>query len=312
MKKFFLFFIFIASLVVAGAWLFKLEGKIVYLGEDAAQNSAASVNLAFEKSLSKKDLIKNYQKGKLKVLIVPGHDNEFSGASYGGYDEADFNIEFARYLTEVLSSDRDIDVVLARDLVTGFYSKDILDYLDNHRDGIFDFRVSKKSLMKGLLANGFIEDRSNDNHAFAKEEILHRLYGINKWSNENNIDLIIHVHFNDYAGRKWNQPGKYSGLAVYVSDDQYPNGAASIALGQAVFKSLNSIRPTSTSPFEVAGVVPGQELVATGANATLDAASILIEYGFMYEPEFQNAVDRETVFKEMAKKTYEGLVEYLK
>ena len=308
MKRVLIVLILWGVLIVAGWQVFHHETKLVYLGSE--QVSRRSAALSFQESILSKDLINRYRRGKLRVLVVPGHDNQYSGASYQGKREADFNIEFARYLVEALAADPKLEVMVARDLLTGFYSAEIAELLDQDRDSVLSFKAAKKSLMNELLAGGLVEDRSTNNHSFATSEISYRLYGINKWINDNDIDLVIHIHFNDYPGHK-SGPGKYKGITVYTPDEQYPNGQAGIDVGVAVFEALNQIRPTSNNPLELTGVVPDQELIAIGSNASVNAAAILVEYGYIYEPEFQSPVEREKIFKAMAEKTYEGLVNYL-
>lgn len=299
---------FVGGLVFIGWQIWHSDPILTY-------NSAGSLSgrlgaLVFQETITAKDLRNDYRRGRLKVLIVPGHDNQFSGAIYGGMREADLNIEFARHLAEVFAGDDKLQVSVARDLVSGGYDKNIANYFNTERDSILSFKTAKKILMAELVSSGLIEDRSNNNHAFAKDEIAYRLYGINKWINDNDIDLVIHVHFNDYPGHK-KVPGKYTGVTVYVPDEQYPNGKASEAIGDAIFTELNKIRPASNNPLELGGVVPGQELIAIGSNASVDAAAVLVEYGYIYEPEFQSSVEREKIFKAMAEKTYKGLAEYL-
>lgn len=308
MKRVLIVLILGGVLIVVGWQAFQHEARFVYLGSE--QISRQSLALSFQESILSKDLVNRYRRGKLRVLVVPGHDNQYSGASYQGKREADFNIEFARHLVEVLAADSKLEVTVARDLVTGFYMPEIAQLLDQDRDSILSFKAAKKSLMTELLAGGLVEDRSTNNHAFATNEISYRLYGINKWINDNDIDLAIHIHFNDYPGHK-SGPGKYKGITVYTPDEQFPNGQAGIDVGVAVFEALNQIRPSSNNPLELTGVVPDQELIAIGSNASVDAAAILIEYGYIYEPEFQSPTDREIIFKQMAEKTSEGLVEYL-
>ena len=308
MKRVLIVLILCGVLIVAGWLAFHYEARLVYLGSE--QISRQSVALSFQESILSKDLISRYRRRKLRVLVVPGHDNQYSGASYQGKREADFNIEFARHLVETLAADPKLEVMVARDLVTGFYSAEIAELLDKDRDSVLSFKAAKKSLMNELLAGGLVEDRSTNNHSFATSEISYRLYGINKWINDNDIDLAIHIHFNDYPGHK-SGPGKYKGITVYTPDEQYPNGQAGIDVGVAVFEALNQIRPTSNNPLELTGVVPDQELIAIGSNASVNAAAILVEYGYIYETEFQSPVEREKIFKAMAEKTYEGLVNYL-
>ncbi len=308
MKHLVVVLILAGSLAVIGWQSFGLEDRLTYNnpGEAARQ----SVALSFQEAVGRKDLINRYRRGELKVLLVPGHDNQYSGASYQGRREADFNIELARYLAETLAADPKLKVIVARDLVTGFYTKDLDKLFSQERQSILNFKVAKKSLMAELLSNGLVEDRTTENHSFATTEIAYRLYGINKWVNDSNVDLVIHIHFNDYPGHK-SGPGKYTGITVYTPDEQYPNGQAGIDVGVAIFEALNKIRPVSNNPLESTGVVPDQELIAIGSNASVNAAAILIEYGYIYEPQFQSAVEREKIFKAMAEKTYEGLVKYL-
>ena len=47
---------------------------------------------------------------RLKVLIVPGHDNENSGAKYGNMKEADMNLELATKVYNQLKEDGRIAV----------------------------------------------------------------------------------------------------------------------------------------------------------------------------------------------------------
>lgn len=289
------------------AWHF--EAVFSYRGlQDMARRSAAMV---FQETSVPKDLAKKYQQGKLRVLIVPGHDNQYSGALYQGNREADFNIELARQLAEFLATDSRLDVLVSRDLVSGDYRPEITEFFKTNHDSISSFKVAKKALMAELIASGLVADKTTNNHAFAKEEIAHRLYGTNKWANENNIDLAIHIHFNDYPGHKPNSPGKYQGLTVYVPEEQLPNSRASLLIGKSIYNALNLIQPTSNNPLEVAGVVPDQELIAVGSNASVNAAAILIEYGYIYEPQFQSPQVREKFFEQLAQKTYEGLHAYL-
>lgn len=308
MKQTLVALVLMSFFMVAGWQVFIRENRLTYFGfENLSERSLA---LSFQEVVKTKDLADRYRMGELKILIVPGHDNQYSGASYRGYREADFNIELARYLSEVLAVNNKFEVYVARDLLTGFYQEDIAELFDKAQESILNFKTSKKSLMAELLANGLVDNRSTDNHSFATNEIAYRLYGINKWVNDNDIDLVIHIHFNDYPGHK-DGPGKYEGITVYTPDEQYPNGEAGISVGRSVFEALSQIRPTSNNPLELAGVVPDQELIAIGSNASVNAAAILIEYGYIYEPEFQTAVEREKIFKAMAEKTYEGLVNYL-
>ena len=297
-------------LIVAAALLvwFGVETRSKVLSYLAPANKQMAA--VFQETITPRDLKKDYRSGRLKVLLVPGHDREFIGATYQGAEEARLNIEMARALAEVLAADQKLEVITTRDLVTGDYTLEMEKYLTDNRQSIRRFKSSQQALMAELLDNGLVENKKNHNHAFVNQEISERLYGVNKWANDHDIDIAIHIHFNDYPRPKKEKP-KYHGLAVYVPDEQYPNGRASEMVAKKVFSALNTVRPTSTNPFEVAGVVPDQELIAIGSNANLHGAAMLIEYGYIYEPEFQSVLGREKIFKAMAEKTYEGLKDYL-
>jgi len=137
-----------------------------------------------------------------------------------------------------------------------------------------------------------------------------RLYGMTKWSNENGIDIEIHIHFNDYPGHTEYEPGKYSGFAVYVPVTQYENSSTTHALADTVEKRLAKYNPVSNLPGESVGVVDDPELIALGANDTADAASMLIEYSYIYEPQLDNPATRSQVIKDLAYQTYLGLEDF--
>ena len=75
---------------------------------------------------------------------------------------------------------------------------------------------------------------------------------------------------------------------------------------------LGAYHATSTLPGESAGVVEDQQLIAIGSNNSADDAALLIEYGYIYEPQFQNASTRALAEKDYAYATYLGLRDFLK
>jgi hypothetical protein len=58
---------------------------------------------------------------------------------------------------------------------------------------------------------------------------------------------------------------------------------------------------------EMVGIVPDQELIAIGRFNVADTANVLIEYGYIYEPQYQNNKKRMQVIDEYALRTYQGL-----
>jgi hypothetical protein len=147
-------------------------------------------------------------------------------------------------------------------------------------------------------------------HNSARTDVALRLYGLNKWGNENNIDIAIHVHFNDYPRRNQTSPGVYSGFSVYVPEREYDNSPTTKAVAKTIFRRLAKYNPVSDLPIEDGGIVEEPDLIAIGAHNTSNAASMLIEYGYIYEPQFQNAVTRSKTMKDMAFQTYLGIQDF--
>ena len=164
--------------------------------------------------------------------------------------------------------------------------------------------------MRQAIELGLPANNDQVSHNSVSNNASLRLYAVNKWANENNIDLVIHGHFNDYPGHKYNKPGKYSGFTVYVPDSQYSNARASGEIGQAISTELQKVSPISDLPQESMPVVPDQDLIAVGAKGTRTGASILIEYGYIYEPQFNNPEVKSLILPELAYQTYAGLQKY--
>jgi len=125
--------------------------------------------------------------------------------------------------------------------------------------------------------------------------------------NENNIDIVLHLHFNDYAGRKPGHIGKYSGFTIYVPEKQLPNSEVSQSLAQVLRSTFDDMLGRSTLPNESSGIVEDQELIAIGRNATRTGASLLIEYGYIYETPIQEPSIQGTYIAELAHQTYRGI-----
>jgi hypothetical protein len=88
------------------------------------------------------------------------------------------------------------------------------------------------------------------------------------------------------------------------------NSAATKAIADAVFKRLSLYNPIDNLPVESSGVIDDSELIAVGANNTADAASMLIEYDYLYEPQFVNPQVRSLALKDLAYQTYLGLQDF--
>ncbi|MES2225666.1 MAG: peptidoglycan-binding protein [Patescibacteria group bacterium] len=252
-------------------------------------------------------------KDKIRILVMPGHEPDFGGAVYQGVYEREIVVETADQLASYLEQNPRFEVIVARSN-TG-WNEDLADYFDGQWSKIEKFVNDKKKAMAKLISRGDITMRSEDeqvDHATAPTDSALRLYGINKWADENDIDLVVHLHINDTTDHGPSDPSAYSGYAVYVPDSQYGNSKTSEAVGEAIANRLSTMNATSTLPIENQGVVEDQQLIAIGAYDTLSVPSILIEYAYITEPKFNHPEVRQTVTKDYAYETYLGIQDFFK
>ena len=261
----------------------------------------------FEDSINSNDLKRDYKKrNNIKVMIVPGHDDINSGAEYDGVSEASMNLRVAEYLYKYLNDNQRIDVTLSRDRQG--YNKDLNNYLINKKDEIREFVYSQKDQMRRLMDAGEVDSYINIEHNTAPSRVVEILYGINKYVNDNDYDIVIHIHFNDYAGRKV-KDGEYSGYSIYVPEQQYSNAKATKEFADSIADSLDEIFPKSNLPKE-GSVVESQDLIAIGSYNTADSISLLMEYGYIYERQFHDPEIKDIIFNELAYQTYLGITDF--
>lgn len=248
---------------------------------------------------------------KVRILIVPGHQPDTGGTEFNDVYERDIVVDIADALATLLSQNSRYDVIVSRTKLV--WNPILQTYFDTQATEILTLVQSQKLQMQKYLAEGSIlpEDEQVYHNKTAPYTAL-QLFGINKWASENNIDITLHLHLNDYAGRRKNKAGKYDGFTIYVPDSQYSNAEASRSIAEAIAVRLNAYHATSTLPQEDDGVVPDQWLIATGANNTANNAALLIEYGYIYEPQFQKSSVRQMAVDEYAYETYLGLQDFFK
>jgi N-acetylmuramoyl-L-alanine amidase len=252
---------------------------------------------------------------KIKILIVPGHDNEYPGAVVGDIREADLNLKIAEYLKTILENEVAFEVYTTRGSLfikqdsenpqdKNGYIPDFQKYLDEKIFEVLDYRTLYKEETEKL------EYKNNKvkiiEHNPTPGEMLYRLYAVNKFIEDNEIDIAIHIHLNDYVGR--NTPdGEYKGFSIYVPDNSLRNGKVSQELAKYIAKTVDDNFKYSNNPPEKNKIILGHELIANGANNTIQAASVLIEYGYIYETKFQD----EEILQKAAELTYLGIKNYL-
>lgn len=264
----------------------------------------------FPERLTPQGAADKYAAGRLRVLVVPGHDNKYSGAEFGRLKEADLNKALGERLAYYLAQDKNLAVFATRDWTTGVYRQEFLDYFTRERAAIHSFRARLRAQFVSLVRSGAVTEEVIVSHNFAPEEMSLQLYGINKWANEQGIDLAVHLHFNDYAGRPAGRRGPYRGFSIYVPERQLPVYRLSKELAEAVKERLLLESPISNFPKEDAGIIEDQELIAVGARGSRDGASFLIEYGYIYESRFTDPARRAVTLDVMARRTAEGIRNY--
>lgn len=248
---------------------------------------------------------------KVRILIVPGHQPDQGGTVFAGVFERDVVVDIADKLAALLAKNPHYDVMIAR--TKSAWNPTLQTYFDTHAADITSFRQAQALSMANNLASGDVKLESEQvYHNSTSADAALQLYGINKWANENNIDITLHIHINDDSGHRWNVAGQYDGFAVYVPNYQFQNATTSRVVGEAIATRLNAYHATSTLPIEDAGVVEDQSLIATGSNNSVSNAAVLIEYGYIYEPQFQIASVRSSAVADYVYQTYLGLQDFFK
>lgn len=246
----------------------------------------------------------------IKILLVPGHDDEIWGAQYGNTKEADMTLALATRIYNLLKKDKRFDVYITRD--SGGYTKEFADYFANHEAEIVAFKENAKKEIKNKITNETFLEKESVPHIVVKQNTSIVLYGINKWANENTIDVVIHIHFNDYPRKNNWTIGKYKGFTIYMPDGQMRNSFESGQLAANIFIQLNKKYKVSDYEKELGGLIPDQKLIALGANETLNAGvrSVLVEYGYIYEKKFRKKSTRQQIYNDMATRTVRGMRNY--
>jgi len=273
-----------------------------------------SSKVTFEETVSVDDLKTAYAEAlaggeKVRILIMPGHEPNFGGAEFQGYYERELVVDIADKLATELRTDGNFEVFVARG--NEGWNDDFTYYFDKQGRKIERFVDDHKEVMEKLeKRNKLKENDAQAAHNEARTDVALRLYGINKWAGENDIDLVLHLHLNDETGHGPNTPGAYSGSAIYVPDNIYGNAKASKEIAEPILERLNATNATSNFGLETSGIVEDRELIAIGANNTSKVPSLLIEYGYIYEPRITGTGARTEVLTDFAFQTANGVKDF--
>lgn len=240
------------------------------------------------------------------ILIVPGHDTATGGGSYLNVYERDVAVEVAQDIAAILAHDTRIQIMIARD--TAAWNTTLATYSATQEQEILSFKTEHQNTEKALLASGqkkIVSDIAS--HTSVDKKTAIQLYGINKWANEHDVDLLLHIHFNDSGRPNRAQPGSSHGFTLYIPESQLANSARSRDIARPIFASLKEL----LTP-EVNAIVEDQSLIALGASGTLTKPSILIEYAYIYERPLREEVTRKAFVQSLAEKTAAGIETYLR
>lgn len=281
----------------------------VYAGYDISGGVDRVSASLFAITVTPQELHTKYSSQRIKILVVPGHDNQSPGAEFQKVRETDLTLDVAQQIVEYLKTDSRFQVYTTRDFATGEYRPEFFNYFWGRRNEIRQFRDTLKNNRRYLAATDRFKTTVAVDHVYASEDVSLKLFGINKWSNEQDIDIVLHIHFNDYPGHG-RKPGKYTGFTIYVPESQYGHAAASIEMAKAVFDQIKLVSRVSNLPLEDKGIVEDQDLIAVGSNASREGVSFLVEYGYIYEPQFTHPTLRPLAVRELAFQTVQGLKNY--
>lgn len=279
-----------------------------------AKNSSQFAATFFVPGASVADLQRKYDRAlrtrkPVRILLVPGHEPAFGGAEYRGIKERDIALALATQLQAYLGTNQRYEVYLSRD--ASGWNPTLLNYFADNWDEIQIFAENQKiDMAKHIGAGTLTKHDPVMVHNTAPSDVGRRLYGIHKWANENEMDITIHIHFNDNPRRNTSRPGDYFGFTIYIPDRQYSNSATARDVADSIFARLSTQYPPSTMPKEAPGIVESQDLIAIGSYNTSDAPSILIEYAYIYEPMLQDAAARASVLQDMALQTHAGIQDF--
>lgn len=239
-----------------------------------------------------------------KILLVAGHTATTKGAVYDQTTEYELNYDLLRKLEREVRS-RGFDVVITHK--GDDYSPQFLEYFDQNEEQILDYRQNKKDAYDAQYPQGVVTNDTDHNHASPIGVI--QLYGVNLWATENNVDAVVHLHYNDYPGRPAGQRGVHSGFSIFAPLKTNDHFVESFKLAKSIEKNMLQSSKRSTVKNESAGVLES-ELIAVGQANSVTMPAVLIEGGFVYESKFTNPTQREIMLTKQARDIAEGIKQY--
>src|SRR5688572_21801134 len=160
---------------------------------------------------------------KVRVLVVPGHEPKDGGAIMGQLRERDIVVELAKELGRLLEADGRFETLLTRD--ERGWTPELADYFSANWEQIDQWRESASEQMRARITGGELEKPVvHISHKRVPDDVAIRLYGITKWGNDKDVDVAVHLHFEDERALT-KSPGLRTGFAIYVPTPEYANAA---------------------------------------------------------------------------------------
>lgn len=281
MKKFSLFFSFILLLILGASFLF---------AEVPIKGSAQDLESQSEE--------------KFKILIFAGHEPEYGGAEYKGVLERDLNLQLAEELRDILIKNSSFEIVMVRDI--DGWNPVIKNYIDENKEEIRAWLSAKKEEFLLSVEGGKITPvRAEMGHRETPLDAAIFMYGVNKWAGENNVDLSLHIHFNNNP--KYKGKPNYEGFAIYIPERQYQNFSPSRTIAEYLMTEISKTHKVSTMKAESEGIIEDQELIALGCYNTAIAPAVIVEYAYIYEDLMLTQDSRDNFIAQMASSTAQAL-----
>lgn len=298
MKNKFIFKLFLAAVIIGGVW-YAADHYSFQFTVKAAPKMAATASATFSNGK------------KIRVMIVPAHEPDEGGTQMatpsGEIYERDLAVTIGDDLQEFLDGNGNYQTYVTR--TTQAWNPTFQNYFNTNWNAIVSWEQAAKET---AMANPAIAAIFNDGevHNTAPTDDAIRIYGATKWADENDINFMINICVNNYRGNAYNAVGKYTGFVEYYPPNIYDNSSTTKPVAEAVFNRLSLYNPTSDLPIQEPGLIQDPQLIGIGAYNTAKPAAILIEYDYIYEPQFVNPITRPIALKDLAYQTYLGLQDY--
>lgn len=238
------------------------------------------------------------------ILVVAGHTAKTKGAVFGDTTEYELTYDLMNKVKVDLEG-LGFNVTVSHN--QGDYSYRFSTYFTENKDQILQYRKDKLDAFHKQYPLGVVTNDTD--HNLASDAGVAQLYGINKWVNENNIDAVVHLHFNDYPGRLDTVPGKHTGFAIFIPLKTNDNFVLSYNLAKKVESRLLEHSSRSTLTSESAGVLES-ELIAVGQANSVQIPAILIENGYIYEQKFTDTKQRPSVLERYSRSIADAIDDF--